>query len=95
MQHAAVRVVHHHVVGDVRVDSRRQVDGGRVDEHAAVVVTHVVVRDGEQTRVLDVHRHDGGTRQVEDPVAAVLHPTPLHLHGRVQLAHVHEMDTAA
>ena len=39
--------MHHHVVGDVRVDGRRQVDGGRVDEHAAVVVAHVVVGDGE------------------------------------------------
>ena len=78
-----MRVVHHHVVRDVGVQRRRQRVSRRVDVHAAVVVVHVDVGDGQQRRVLDVHRHDRRTRDVEDLVAAVLDATALDLNGRV------------
>ena len=90
-----MRVVHHHVVGDVRIQRRRQRVGRRVDVHSTVVVVHVDVGDRQQRRVLDVHRHDRRTRDVEDLVAAVLDSAPLDLHGRVQFADVHEVDAAA
>ena len=95
MQHGGVRVVADHVVRDVRVERRRERVRVRVDLDAAVVVPHVVVGDRQEARVLQEQRHDRRPGHVQRLHAAVLDPTALDLHRRVELADAHEAQPAA
>lgn len=67
-----MRVVHDDIVGDVRVECNFIVLSCRIDANSSGVVRNVVVRNRQQSCVLDVHVDNTRRCVVEDLEAAVI-----------------------